>query len=131
MEPGQELPIIVTAPLTAADFAQYAAASGDHNPLHLNPNVAHAAGQPTVIAHGMLVMGLLGQVATAGFSPGALCEFLARFVAPTLPGETLHCGGQISTVTGNRVTAELWARNTDGNIKATATIVAEVQQATL
>ncbi len=131
IELGQELPELITAPLTAADFAQYAAASGDHNPLHLDPAAAHAAGQPAVIAHGMLVMGFLGRVATAFVGPGGLHELNARFVAPTQLGEVLHCGGRVTAVAGERVVAELWARNADGVLKASATLGAALQRETV
>lgn len=121
---GDPLPLLETAPLTATVFAHYAAASGDHNPLHLDPATAHAAGQPDVIAHGMYVMGLLGRVATAFVGVHTLDELQTRFVAPTYPGETLHCGGVVTAVTGRQVVAELWARNTEGATKAQGTLVA-------
>ena len=44
-------------PLTRADLRTYAEASGDHNPIHLDDEVAAAVGLPGVIAHGMLTMG--------------------------------------------------------------------------
>jgi acyl dehydratase len=115
---GQELPELVTAPLSADDFARYAEASGDHNPLHVDHTAALAAGQPTVIAHGMLIMGLLGRVATDFAGSGRLHELHTRFVAPTRPGETLHCGGRVTTVEAARIGVELWARNAAGELKA-------------
>lgn len=121
---GDELPGFTTAALTAADFTRYAEASGDHNPLHLDGATAHAAGQADVIAHGMLVMGLLGRVATAAFGPGALRELQARFVAPTLPGEVVHCGGRVTEIGPDRIVGELWAQNAAGAPKATAAFVA-------
>lgn len=39
----------------------YADASGDHNPIHLDEAVALAMGLPGIIAHGMVVSGLLHQ----------------------------------------------------------------------
>jgi acyl dehydratase len=120
----QELPELVTAPLSADDFARYAEASGDHNPLHLDHAAALAAGQPTVIAHGMLVMGLLGRVATEFVGAGRLHELHTRFVAPTRPGETLHCGGRVTTVEATRIGIELWARNAAGELKAIGSAVA-------
>jgi acyl dehydratase len=43
-------------PITAVDLALYAAASGDLNPLHLDADVARAAGFDRPIAHGMRTM---------------------------------------------------------------------------
>ena len=42
-------------PLTRADLVAYAAASGDHNPIHWNQAFAESVGLPGVIAHGMLL----------------------------------------------------------------------------
>ncbi|MBV8861794.1 MAG: dehydratase [Mycobacterium sp.] len=39
--------------ITAARIRRYAAAGGDHNPIHTNPVGAKLFGFPTVIAHGM------------------------------------------------------------------------------
>jgi len=44
--------------ITRADLRDYAEASGDHNPIHLDPQAAKDANLPDTIAHGMLVMGL-------------------------------------------------------------------------
>jgi acyl dehydratase len=41
-------------PVTAIDLALFAAASGDHNPLHLDADVARAAGFDRPLVHGML-----------------------------------------------------------------------------
>ena len=46
-----------TVPLTRAGLVAYAAASGDHNPIHWNQAFAASVGLPGVIAHGMLTMG--------------------------------------------------------------------------
>lgn len=47
--------------LTRASLVAYAAASGDHNPIHQDDEVATAVGLPGVIAHGMLTMGIAVQ----------------------------------------------------------------------
>ncbi|MFV9503812.1 MAG: MaoC/PaaZ C-terminal domain-containing protein [Oscillochloridaceae bacterium umkhey_bin13] len=121
---GTALPELIVGPLTPADFARYAEASSDHNPLHTDPTFAQAAGLEGVIAHGMLVMGLLGRLATSLAGPTALHEFGVRFRAPTRPGETLCCGGQITasvpTPDGQlRLKLDLWARGDADQLKAT------------
>lgn len=42
--------------VTRADLVAYAAASGDHNPIHQDDEVARSVGLPGVIAHGMYTM---------------------------------------------------------------------------
>jgi acyl dehydratase len=70
-------------PVSRADLDRYAVASGDANPIHLDPAAAAAAGLPDVIAHGMLLMGLAMRVVTgrAG-GPGAVRDCSARFLRP-------------------------------------------------
>lgn len=131
-EAGDQLPTLELGPLTPELFAQYAAASGDHNPLHTDPAFARAAGLDGVIAHGMLVMGLLGRLADGLAGPGSLRDFRVRFKAPTRPGETLRCGGAVTAAyerDGRTVVeAELWARGDGEQLKATGTVVAELSR---
>jgi acyl dehydratase len=44
--------------VTREDLAAYAVASGDHNPIHQDDEVARSVGLPGVIAHGMYTMAL-------------------------------------------------------------------------
>jgi len=53
-----------TFTVTRADVRRYAQASGDVNPIHLDDEAARRAGLPRSIAHGMLLMGLVGSVAS-------------------------------------------------------------------
>ena len=46
---------------TRVDLIKYAGASGDFNVIHWNERVATEVGLPSVIAHGMLTMGLAGK----------------------------------------------------------------------
>ena len=59
-------------------IAAFAAASGDDNPVHLDPAIARQAGHPDVFAQGMLGMGLLA----GHIPPGNLQRFGVRFVSP-------------------------------------------------
>ena len=56
--------------VTRADLVGYAEASGDHNPIHVDEEVALAVGLPGVIAHGMYTLGLAAR-AVAGWTGGA------------------------------------------------------------
>jgi acyl dehydratase len=44
--------------VTRDDLTAYAEASGDHNPIHSDDEVARSVGLPGVIAHGMYTMAL-------------------------------------------------------------------------
>jgi acyl dehydratase len=72
---------------------RYAEASGDHNPIHTNPEFARgAAGLPGIIVHGMCTMAFAGKVIldeACGGDPARLRRLKARFSKPVFPGETL------------------------------------------
>jgi acyl dehydratase len=66
---------------------RYADASGDHNPIHLDDEVAKAAGLPGVIVHGLASLAIASQtVVPAGT---AVSRLSCRFTRPIAPGDTL------------------------------------------
>ncbi|MDF1872878.1 MaoC/PaaZ C-terminal domain-containing protein [Vannielia sp.] len=78
-------------PITRAQLRAFAEASGDRNPLHLDPAFAQAAGYKDVLAHGMLAMGALTRLVTdhAAASGLTLKEINCRFADPMPLGCTL------------------------------------------
>jgi acyl dehydratase len=71
--------------VTRADLVRYAGASGDFNPIHWSERTATKVGLPSVIAHGMFTMALVGRAVTewAG-APDAVVEFTVRFTRPVV-----------------------------------------------
>ncbi|RYD59928.1 MAG: MaoC family dehydratase [Sphingomonadales bacterium] len=83
---------VVTLP-TALNQAQLYRLSGDLNPLHIDPEVARAAGFDRPILHGLCSYGVAGRAvlqAVAGNDPARLTRLDARFSAPVYPGETME-----------------------------------------
>jgi len=75
---------------TKEQIAEYAEASGDRNPIHLDEEFARSVGLPGVIAHGMLQMGLMATVAAAAAGgPGRLRRLYCRFAGMVEPGDTV------------------------------------------
>lgn len=76
---GQEL-FTRTVELDRAALVAYAAASGDHNPIHWNDRFATEVGLDGVIAHGMLTLGVAGAAVSdwAG-DPAAVTSLETRF----------------------------------------------------
>ncbi|MBB5911901.1 acyl dehydratase [Nocardia transvalensis] len=102
LAPGDELPTR-TIRLTRGDLANFAGVTGDANPIHFSDDVAVAAGLPSVVAHGMLTMGLGAGYLTGWLGdPAALTRYGVRF-SGTLPvaagtPSTIEFGGVVKTV---------------------------------
>jgi acyl dehydratase len=98
---------------TREQIARYAEASGDRNPIHLDDEFAKSVGLPGVIAHGMLQMGLLANLAVeaAGGDPRRVRRLAVRFADMVLPGEEITFGGERRD--DGRL--QLWARKADGS----------------
>ena len=75
---------------TREQIAEYADASGDHNPIHLDDDFARTVGLPGIIAHGLLQMGLMATVAAdAAGGPQRLRRLYCRFAGMVVPGDTV------------------------------------------
>ena len=71
--------------------ARYAHASGDRNPIHLDPVAARAAGLPGVVLHGMATLAIVIGEAERALErvPGRLARVSTLFTAPVVPGTAL------------------------------------------
>ncbi len=73
-----------TFTITRADLVRYAAASGDHNPIHQDEDVARSVGLPGVIAHGMYTMALAARAVSGWFPDAEVVSFGCKFTNPVL-----------------------------------------------
>ena len=97
ISPGQALPSL-TKHVTVEQIREYAEASGDHNPIHLDETFARSAGLPGVIAHGMLTMAFANQMLTDWLGDRRLLKRLqGRFVGMVLPGDDVTCSGSVAS----------------------------------
>jgi acyl dehydratase len=97
VSPGQTLPPL-TKHVTVEQIQQYAEASGDRNPIHLDETFARSAGLPGVIAHGMLTMAFANQMATDWLGDRSLLKSLqGRFAGMVLPGDDVTCTGSVAS----------------------------------
>lgn len=121
---GDAMPELVKGPLQKLQHVMYAGASGDFNPLHTDDDFAKAVGMKDgVIAHGMLIMGIVGQAITAWIPRKDLKKFGVRFAGMTKPGNTITVTG---TVTDKRVeegnniiVCDVAAKDENGDVKVT------------
>jgi acyl dehydratase len=71
--------------ITRADLVAYAAASGDHNPIHQDEEVARSVGLPGVIAHGMYTLALAARYVDEHLGePGRIAQIGAKFTRPVV-----------------------------------------------
>ncbi len=82
--------------VTQEHINAYADASGDHNPIHLDPAFAISVGLPGTIAHGMLELGILAEAISVWAGGGAnLASLSCRFSKPLRAGDTITCTGTV------------------------------------
>lgn len=93
---GDVLPKIQFGPITRAMLALYAGASGDHNHIHIDIDMAKKAGMPDVFAQGMLSFGVLARVPTEWAGADRLKSFGARFVSMTQVHDLITCQGEVT-----------------------------------
>jgi acyl dehydratase len=113
---GDVMPILVKAPIDKVQLVKYAGASGDFNPLHFDPDYAKAVGLGGTIAHGMLIMGFVGQAMTNWIPKKYIRKFGVRFADMTRPGDTVTVTGVVKEKTGKRIVCDLEAKNQDGKL---------------
>ena len=72
----------VTHRVSQAQLVKYADASGDHNPLHLDGDIASGTPYGKPIAHGMLVLASVALLSAMGIIGFVLIELLERITIP-------------------------------------------------
>ena len=92
---GDQLPVLQLPPVDRTRLALFGGASGDHNPIHIDIDVARRAGMPDVFAQGMLGMAWLARLVTAWVPQRQLRRFDARFQGITHLGNAIRCSGHV------------------------------------
>jgi 3-hydroxybutyryl-CoA dehydratase len=116
----------LTVLVSAEVVRRYAEASGDHNPIHLDPAFAAATPFGGTIAHGMLLLAYLSRLLSARFARAWIetGSLEARFRAPALVGATIVADGSVGRVTpcaeGHVVHCSLTVSDTAGQALVTA-----------
>lgn len=96
---GEQLPPLKKPAITKVQLVQYAGASGDFNPLHTDDAFAQKIGMDGVIAHGMLIMGFLGEyVQNLAGEAAEIEQFSMRFGGMTVPGDEISCHATVANI---------------------------------
>ncbi|MCP9271155.1 dehydratase [Mycolicibacterium sp. CAU 1645] len=113
---GTALQSLVLPPISRTTLALFAGASGDHNPIHIDIDVAKSAGLDDVFAHGMLSMAYLGRLLTNWVPQERIRSFRVRFAAITPVHGNITCTGRVTSVDGGNATLELKTALDDGTV---------------
>jgi len=94
---------------------RYAGASGDFNPIHIDPEFAKAVGLPGTILHGLYMMGLVARAnaALADGDPRALKRLSVQFRGMGAPETEIVVSGTVKSVDGDRVVIDTVAAQGD------------------
>jgi acyl dehydratase len=127
LKPGDAIPELRVTPDKYLPH-RYAGASGDFNPIHVDPDFAKSVGLPSNILHGLYSMGLLAKAAAVGLAggdPRALKKLTVQFRGMGLPEQEVVVTGTVKEVEGDRVVVDLEAAQGDKRIIRNA--VAELE----
>ena len=115
---GDELPEVVKTP-GRRELVQYAAGSGDFNPLHYDTEFPQAKAIGDNIVHGRMKYAAMGQLVSDWVAHrGWIRRISAQYRGMDKRGEPFTCRGRVVAVTdedGTRVVElEVWTENAGG-----------------
>jgi acyl dehydratase len=107
MEPGESLPELRVLPDKYLPH-RYAGASGDFNPIHIDPEFAKAVGLPQNILHGLYSMAQVARAHTdaAGGDPRALKRLSVQFRGMGVPEQEIVVSATVNEAENGRVTTK-------------------------
>ena len=110
LEPGAALPELSVTPDKYVPH-RYAGASGDFNPIHIDPEFAKAVGLPRNILPGLYSMAQVARVATqaGGGDPRSLQRLSVQFRGMGVPEQEIKVTGTVREVSGDRVLIDVVA----------------------
>ena len=97
---------------------RYAGASGDFNPIHIDPEFARQVGLPGNILHGLYTMAQVarGVTAAAGGDPRRLKRLSVQFRGMGFPEQELTVRGSVSGERDGRLVVETVAEQAGNQI---------------
>jgi acyl dehydratase len=95
---------------------RYAGASGDFNPIHIDPEFAKAVGLPSTILHGLYMMGLVARASAEGAGAGdprSLKRLSVQFRGMGAPETEIAVTGTVRSVEDSRAVIDVVAAQGD------------------
>ena len=117
LKPGDPIPELKETPDKYLPH-RYAGASGDFNPIHIDPEFAKAVGLPGNILHGLYMMALVARAnaSLADGDPRALKRLSVEFRGMGIPEQEIVVSGEVKEVDGNRILTECVAKQGDTRV---------------
>jgi|SRR6187549_29312 len=114
LNPGDSIPELKVTPDKYLPH-RYAGASGDFNPIHIDPEFAKAVGLPSTILHGLYMMGLVARAATdaAGGDPRALKRLSVQFRGMGAPETEIVVSGEVKSAEDGKAVIDVVAAQGD------------------
>jgi 3-hydroxybutyryl-CoA dehydratase len=104
----------------------YAGASGDFNPIHIDPEFGKMVGLGGVILHGLCAVGFVVKTITDWQGdPGKIKRFKCRFASPVHIDDVITTSGEVTDVKEGRATIALKVTN-QGGLEVETSVSAEV-----
>ena len=116
MNEGDQIPELRVTPDKYLPH-RYAGASGDFNPIHIDPEFAKGVGLPNTILHGLYMMGLVAKANTdaAGGDPRALKRLSVQFRGMGAPETEIVVTGTVRE-TGDTVIVDTEAAQGENRV---------------
>ncbi len=99
--------ISIERTLTQGDFDLFATLSGDHNPIHVDPEFAANSRFGRTVSHGLLLNSILRGLLDQLVPGGRQVSQKLRFPAPTYADEPMRFVVEIQSENGQTVTATM------------------------
>jgi acyl dehydratase len=117
LTPGDSVPELKVTPNKYLPH-RYAGASGDFNPIHIDPEFARQVGLPGNILHGLWMMAQVarGNAQLAEGDPRALKRLSVQFRGMGFPEQELVVSGTVKEADGARVVVDTVAAQGENQV---------------
>ena len=100
--------------LTQDDFDRFARLSGDHNPIHVDPEFSARTSFGRTVSHGMLLFSVVRSLLAQTWPGSTLNRQSLMFPSPAYAGEALELVVEQQSAEGNRLILKTTITRPDG-----------------